>query len=261
MPGKNPEVAFVLVALTVVFLVLSGVVVYVLFFYQRRRFQHKHQLIELQKRFNETLLTSQLEIQEHDFGIISREIHDNVGQILSLAKIQLNIISQSDHIDKSMVNDVKDNITKVMTDLRDIAKGLNGDRVEISNLYETIMLEVDRINRCGTIYGSVTVEGSEREFNNQKKLILFRIIQESLQNILKHSNANNFFIQLFYRQDQAEVEITDNGRGFNTEEMLAKKSGLGLSNIIKRSELIGGAAAFQSSSNKGTTLSIKIPYD
>ena len=261
MPEDNREVVVVLVAVILAFLVLTGVVIYVLFFYQRRRFQHKHQIVEMQKHFSETLLTSQLEIQEHDFSIISREIHDNVGQILSLAKIQLNIISQTDHVDKIMVLEVKENIAKAMADLRDIARGLNTERVQVANLLETVRQEVGRINRSRFISGQVSVEGNERGLEEKKKLILFRIIQESLQNILKHSGATEFFIMFNYQPEALAINVTDNGKGFNTTEALNKKGGMGLANIQSRSELIGGNTVIDSKQGRGTIISINIPYE
>ncbi|HYF32535.1 MAG TPA: ATP-binding protein [Chitinophagaceae bacterium] len=261
MQLDSEEVVIVFVAGIAVFLVLSGIVIYILFFYQRKRFQHQRQLIELQKQFNETLLTSQIEIQEHDFNVISREIHDNVGQILSLAKIQLNIISQSENIDRNMINDVKENIAKAMADLRDIAKGLNSERVQISNLYETIHQEVDRISRGGFIKGTTSLLGDEKELQQQKKLILFRIVQESLQNILKHSEATEFCIKVHYGDNAVEINITDNGKGFNLKGASIETSGMGLSNIQNRSLLIGGTAAIETALGAGTTVSINIPYD
>ena len=250
-----------MIAITTTFLVLSGIVVYVLFTYQKKRFQHKHQLMELQKQFNEALLASQLEIQEHDFNMISQEIHDNVGQVLSLAKIQLNIIGQSNSLDGGKVNDVKDNIAKAMTDLRDIAKSLNGERIQKANFCEAVKQEVDRITRSGFIFGTVNVEGLEKELNQQKKLIAFRIIQEALQNILKHSNATTFFIEFCYSMNDVQIKISDNGNGFDPAKALAQKQGLGLSNMVGRCALIGGAVNIQSSPGKGTILLINFPYD
>lgn len=260
MPGEDQEVVIVLVAVTSMFLVLSGIVVYILFFYQRKRFQYQRHLIELQKQFNETLLTAQIEIQEHDFSVISSEIHDNVGQVLSLAKIQLNIISQSENMDRALVNDVKENIAKVMTDLRDIAKGLNGERIQTSDLYDNIRQEVERVNRSGFMVGAVTLNGEEKDLEQQKKLLLFRIVQESLQNILKHSEATHFSIILNYENDALEISVSDNGKGFDTADNQNAKNGMGLSNIRNRSLMIGGTACIESKPAAGTTISIKIPY-
>ena len=115
MPNDYEEVVIVVVVGMALFLVLTGIVIYILFFYQQKRFQHKQQIIEMREEFNETLLTSQIEIQEHNLNIISREIHDNVGQLLSLVKIQLNMIGQKEIVDQKIVNDARDNISRAMT--------------------------------------------------------------------------------------------------------------------------------------------------
>ena len=85
----------------------------------------------MQADFNQQLLQSQLEMQEQTFNIISTEIHDNVGQILSLAKVQLNIIDQGEMLDRSLLADAKESVSKAMIDLRDIAKSLNSERIKL----------------------------------------------------------------------------------------------------------------------------------
>ena len=259
MPNDYEEVVIVVVVGMALFLVLTGIVIYILFFYQQKRFQHKQQIIEMREEFNETLLTSQIEIQEHNLNIISREIHDNVGQLLSLVKIQLNMIGQKEIVDQKIVNDARDNISRAVTDLRDIAKGLNSERIQVSNLYEVVQLETDRINRSGFITGSVLREGEEREVDEQKKLILFRIIQECLQNIMKHARARTFNITLKYTDVKLHVTITDDGAGFDVKEVTVR-NGLGLSNIKSRTVLIGGTATIDSERGKGTFISIQVPY-
>ncbi len=122
-------------------------------------------------------------MQEQTFNTISQEIHDNVGQILSLAKVQLNIIDQSEQLDRTLLADAKDSVSKAMTDLRDIAKSLNSERIQLSGLPEITAQELQRINRAGLILTSIKTEGKEQNMQEQKKLIIFRIIQEALQNI------------------------------------------------------------------------------
>jgi two-component system NarL family sensor kinase len=87
------------------------------------------------------------------------------------------------------------------------------------------------------------------------------MIQECLQNILKHAEATTFSIHLGYEEMQLCISIQDNGKGFNLEEALAKKNGIGLSNIQSRSSLIGAMVGFESQPGNGTTISIKLPYD
>lgn len=209
--------------------------------------------------FNDQLLQSRLEMQEQTLNVISQEIHDNVGQILSLAKVQLNIMEHSGRFDSALLADVKESVGKVMTDLRDIAKSLNSDRIQLLNLPEMLTHELSRISRSGLMLTRMEVKGTEHAIQNQKKLILFRIIQEALQNILKHAKAGHIGLDFNYHEDYVEIRIADDGQGFQ-QDVPNRKEGLGLQNISSRATLIGGKAQIESIINEGTTITITAPY-
>jgi signal transduction histidine kinase len=228
--------------------------------YRNKRLQAIQEKEKMQADFNQQLLQSQLEMQEQTFNIISTEIHDNVGQILSLAKVQLNIIDQGEMLDRSLLADAKESVSKAMIDLRDIAKSLNSERIKLSSLQEITGLELQRINRLGLMTTSLRTDGETRNLQEQKKLIIFRIIQESLQNIIKHSKAKNIEICFHYDKDILKIEVVDNGTGFD-KTLLEKKEGIGLQNIISRALLIGGEANINSVPGKGTIITIISPYE
>ncbi|HMI63946.1 MAG TPA: histidine kinase, partial [Puia sp.] len=195
MPDNQyKEILIVLIACTVLFLVLAAIILLFLYLYQRRRYEQQRQLTDLQQQFREQSLKAQLEIQEQTFLAISQEIHDNVGQVLSLAKVQVNILHETGQLDKELLEATRDNIGKAMADLRDLSGSLNSDRIRYSPIHETLMREADGINRTGTILAEVQIEGEAREMEPQKKLILCRILQESIQNCLKHSGASRILI-------------------------------------------------------------------
>jgi two-component system NarL family sensor kinase len=262
MPAKSYQEEVVMFAIIgiIVFLVVISLMVFILLFYQKKRFQHKQQMATKKKEYANQLLQSQLEIQEQIFTSISNEIHDNVGQVLSLAQVQLSIIDQKDFLDKALLAETKESVSKAMTDLRDIAKSLSSDRVQVSSLTEITGYELQRINNSGIMLTSQSIEGTEREMQEQKKLILFRIIQEVLQNILKHSKAKNIDVTFRYSDDQLMIAIADNGTGFDTA-LIEKKDGLGLRNVVNRAALIGGKTTIQSTINEGTYITIISPYD
>lgn len=214
----------------------------------------------MQQQYTEQLLQSRLEIQEQTFTTISQEIHDNVGQTLSLAKVQMNIIEQKETMDTAIFTEAKANISRAMTDLRDIARSLNTDRITLESLPQTVAQEVSRINRAGIIAVAINITGEEVAMPNQKKLIIYRMVQESLQNILKHAAATQVTIQFLFEAAYLQVLITDNGTGFNTQKLTPNNAGLGLQNIVHRAMLIGGNATITSAINKGTTITITSPY-
>lgn len=102
--NQYKEVLIVLVACIVLFLILAAIILFFFFLYQRRRYQQQRQMAELQLQFREQSLKAQLEIQETTFHAISQEIHDNVGQLLSLAKVQINIMDESQRLDEELMD-------------------------------------------------------------------------------------------------------------------------------------------------------------
>lgn len=259
MQDNRTEILIVIIAVSLVFLVLTGIMTFIVIYYQKRKFQHHQQLIDQEVEYSKQLHQSQIEMQESTFYNISQEIHDNVGQTLSVAKIQLNIIAQSSAEFNPLLNDAKDSVSKALTDLRDIAKSLNSDRVKLLTLTEMTEHELQRINKLEIINTSLKINGIEEKLADQKKLILFRIIQESLQNILKHSFAKNIEVVLNYVNSQLKIVIIDDGIGFN-KDLITAKEGLGLQNIKSRASLIGGSASIDSIINKGTTITIILAY-
>lgn len=211
--------------------------------------------------FNEQLLKSQLEIQEQSFNVISMEIHDNVGQTLSLLNVKLNIIDQQQTLDKVLLADARESVKKAMNDLRDIAKSLHSERIRLASLPDITEHESQRINQTGLVKVSIQNQGEEQAVQDGKKVILFRMIQECLQNIIKHSAATMATVNFLYEPDYLEIKITDDCVGFDTEMTNAGSGfGIGLKNILKRATAINGNVNINSEVNKGTTITIRTPY-
>ncbi|UAY52634.1 sensor histidine kinase [Ferruginibacter albus] len=259
--GSNSDYLLIVVCIGLFFALLSvSIILFVIYYHKKRReaIKDKDTLIE---NFNKTILETQLEIQEQTFNYISQEIHDNVGQILSLAKVQINIMNESEYISKDMLNEVKENVSKAMADLRNISKSLSSERIRLHGIYETVAMEAANINNSGVIKVVTSLNGAEQKMDEQKKLILFRIIQESLQNCIKHAHASEVTIDFSYLPDVLQVLVRDNGKGFDEAEIAINNKGLGLLNIKNRAALTGGSGIIASELNKGTTVTIKIPYE
>lgn len=231
-----------------------------LFFYFRRFYKMQVEKKQMQLLFSQELSNAQLEIQEQTFLSISQEIHDNVGQILSLAKVQLNLMEEQAQEKNPLLSDVSENISKAMTDLRDLSKGLNSERIRVIGLLPAVEQEVQRINRTGILHIQLSSSGTEEKGDGRRELILFRVIQECLQNIIKHAQATQVSIAFSFRPGQILAQITDNGKGFNPAEALQVSSGLGLRNMHKRMELIGGTVYFDSQEKQGTRIQLFMPY-
>lgn len=257
--GEGPGLS---ILLGMVLLICFGIAIITLFsiFNKKKQLNQKEKEV-MRATYDKIILQSQLEIQEQTFNVISSELHDNVGQILSLAKVQINIIKERQELSTEMLDQVKDNISKAMTDLRDIAHGLSSDRIRTMSICETVEEELDRINKTGILRAYISKNGQECQLGEQKKLILFRIIQESIQNCIKHAAATELAVAFSFDQGQVKVLIRDNGKGFHPQEALQRNHGLGLMNIQRRARLAGGEARVESAPHAGTSIDINIPYE
>ncbi len=259
MEAQNYQIITGLVIGTIVFLIIGFFIIILVAYFNSRKKKFILEKQLLQTLFNEQLLKSQLEMQEQTFNAISQEIHDNVGQSLSLAKMQLHLVERGKTFNEKLITDTQDSIAKAITDLRDIAKSLNTERIHQTRLTDIIAGELSRLNRSGLLTTEISAEGEEREIGDQKKLIVFRMLQEALQNILKHAQASGVSIAFRFDEDTVQIKVSDNGKGF-ARERITKKDGLGLNNMQSRASLIGGDLRIDSALNEGTTITITAPY-
>lgn len=211
--------------------------------------------VEQEQAFKQTLLQTQIEIQEQTLKTISQEIHDNVGQVLSLVKLNITQAKDSEQYNENKLNNAQQLLSKAIQDLRDISKSLNTETISNIGILTALQNEIDIINKSGANF-SLTVEGAQKQIAPQTQLILFRIIQECINNNIKHSNATQSSVYLFYGSTTLDITIEDNGIGFNTE---AITKGQGLSNVNSRAKLIGANIYFKSQHGKGTVINICLP--
>ncbi|WP_272151622.1 sensor histidine kinase [Tenacibaculum aiptasiae] len=235
-------VATLLIAIIIVFLVTLFSV------FQQRKNKLLVERAENRKRYERELAETQIEIREETLRNISWELHDNIGQLLTLAKIQMQ------HASPENIEEIADTIAKSLTEIRALSKSINPDFINAIKLREAIELELKRFNRLNYIESSFEVEGEEREINQKHGIIIFRILQEFFSNTIKHSKATKLEVFLNYKEDAIEIEAKDNGVGFEMKKVRLK--GIGLQNIKARAKLINAEAKFKSEPQKGTSLII-----
>lgn len=265
MHDTYKEIILILTAGSVLFLVLAGIVVFVLLFYQKRRFQHREQMVVLKNSMEQELLKAQLEAQEAAFRQIAEELHDNVGQLLSSTKILLAITQRSLAQPPGTLQTAEETLAKAIKDLRSLSKSLNKEWLEKFNLVDNLRTEADRINAARMVRVEVEATIDILPLKPEEQVMLFRIIQEALQNCIKHSEAGSISIRIEVVDKIILVGVRDDGKGLPEEiarsgsEEIARSGGLGLLNMEHRTHLLGGTICWQSTANQGTTVSIQLP--
>jgi two-component system, NarL family, sensor kinase len=263
MPNDSKEVIVMLIGGSILFLVLVSILIFVVLFYQKKKFLHVRQLFQIDKLHTETLFQSQIEIQEETLKNISQEIHDNIGQVLSLIKLNLNSLSEPQNpADKEKLENSIDLLSKSIKDLRDVARSINTDYVLQIGLNNAIRQQLSLLEKTGVFQTKMNEFGEARSLGQRNELIVFRIVQELLNNIVKHANASIIEIKAFYDIDKLKLMVIDNGRGFDIAAVKISDNttkGLGLSNMLNRINLINGRLDIYSEPGKGTTISIELP--
>jgi two-component system NarL family sensor kinase len=261
MPEAKEQITTTILAVILVLLFFGVLFIFMLSYIHYRRRQTAREKKDMQDQFDQQLMQTRLEIQEQTFRYLSEEIHDHVGQLLSLAKIQLSSFKEHEPIDFPMLKDAGANVARALQDLRSLAKGLHAGHIRHFSIREAVDEEVQRVRKAGGLTVSVTSEGAEKKIKEEKQLILFRVIQECLQNCLKHAAATNINIGFTWYSDSLRIRVRDDGCGFDTDTAPTLAGGLGLENIRNRARLTGGTSSIISRQGEGTTVTVQIPYE
>lgn len=236
------------------FLIISSVVVFILvitmislfILFQKRK---NHMLLEkkdAEKIFEQEISKTQIEIREETFRNISWELHDNIGQLLTLAKIQLQ--------NNANIEEVKETLNKSLKELRLLSKLINPNVLKNISLEDAISQEIDRFNRLNFIDAKLNIVGSQIKLDSKIEIVFFRILQEFFSNTIKHAKATNLDVLLNYKDNELIISAIDNGLGFDLNKH--NNSGIGLNNIKSRAELVNAKATIVSKPNVGTELTI-----
>ena len=264
MPNSQGEEIYIVIIIgAFLALMLVSFIVTILFKYQRRRYKQEQELLLMKDQYEREALRSQLEIQENTFRNIGQELHDNIGQMLSVVKLSLAILPVSkEHPAYEPIVSARQMLNKAMMDLADLTKSLHTERIAQIGLLEALRFELDTLSKAGLLEVDFQLEGAEQIFDEQKSIFLFRIFQELLNNILKHSKATRIEMLLKYSADNRfMMRITDNGVGFDVEgkkKSISSSSGVGLKSIFNRAKLIGAEIDMLSEPGKGTTVIIEL---
>jgi two-component system, NarL family, sensor kinase len=259
MPYKD-DIIFSILATSAIILLLALFIVIFIFLQQHRKKKYRSEKQLLQSQYEQNLLRTQLEIQEQTLKTIGEEIHDNIGQVLSLVKLNLNTLNNfSDVASQQKADTTKALVSKVIIDLRQLSRSLHGDKVAEVGLKEAIEGQLKIIENSGQFATELTVAGTQSALQPQQEMVLYRMVQEILNNAVKHSKATQIKAVLTYQPAAFTLSISDNGIGFDASALEANKTGIGLTNIYNRAALIGATVTVDSLPGKGTAISIGLP--
>lgn len=263
MQTSTDAIVLTIIISTIIVLSLSIAIIYFLFLYQRKKFRHQQELSEIREAFSQTLLESKLAIQEQTLDHIAKELHANVSHLVSLININLSeILPQSPEYQRENIIETKSLAKQLMSELKALSASLNTDHINHIGFVKALENELNRLAQTRKYDVEVTKTGEVYRMQAEHEIILFRLCQEVLNNVVKYAKASKVSTTMAFFPDHFTLRIADNGTGFNVEEALslsAEKQSTGLLNMRKRAGLIHADLNISSYNGNGTTVTIDIP--
>ncbi len=191
---------------------------------------------------------------------IARELHDGIGQELLLLKLNLLSNSKDKFLGDPDIKNIEDPsglVQKIITELNMVIFNIKPAALCETGLGTALSTMVNKITSSGYIKGTLNIIGMDGRLNDKLELTIYRIIQEALNNIIKHSYAKEFTVQIINRNRRIKILISDNGKGISKD--IKNAAGFGLFNIRERVEHFNGIFKIDSSEKNGTLLVIDLP--
>jgi hypothetical protein len=216
----------------------------------------------LQKEFSNELLLAQMEVKEQTLRTVAHDLHDNIGQLLSLIIVTLSTLEIKDD-DKAnqKVSYLEDLTARSIKEVKMLSRLLHGEDLLKNGLAKAIEFELEWLTKSDRFKIEYQSEDYKENhaLNKNNLTILFRIFQESINNILQHAKATTILVVLKKNKENTWLSVEDNGKGFNLEDVQKQNKGMGLNNLNRRAAIINGSVTFESIIGKGTKVSIQIP--
>ena len=265
---QYPEIVVQLIISICIALLLIGFIVAFFQLYQKKKLVQEKEMENMKTAFEKELLQTRLEIQEEVLKNISMEIHDNIGQVMLLANVNASIL-QSMPMPvgaPELIIETKQLLGKAIDDISQLSRSLHSDRVTELGVFKAIKYELELLAQKGlyTITISDHLPEGEKPLPKESQLVLFRMYQEISKNIIKHSRANRIDLIIDKKNNGINLQISDNGIGFDPTKMEVTDSslnGVGMRSLRSRISLVKGTFTINSVLQEGTTICIFIPVN
>jgi signal transduction histidine kinase len=251
---ENDIIFIVIIGSCCLVIAACALVMYVRLYNEKKK-KHFEEKSIMAIEFDRQLMQSALETQEATMSMLSKELHDNIGQLLNSTKLLIGVTERSlPSVPETLVT-AGETLGRAIQELRSLSKSMDKDWLTQFDLLENLEAETIRVNSAQDLRIHFTKPDS-LPLKSGEQVILFRIVQETIQNAIKHANAANVYITIDKHSGILKVTVSDDGLGFDENKATR---GLGFRNISHRTRLLGGTATWQSAPGKGTTVTIELP--
>jgi signal transduction histidine kinase len=234
-------------------LIVSGIVgIIIIYFIVSIIRQHRRSLA----LYKQSIFT-EINTLEKERTRMAADLHDEVGPVLSAIKLRLSSLDLHDPEDEAELSKTNAQIDKLLKRMREISFDLMPNSLLRKGLASAIGEFIEYCSKSSPL--EIHFQHEPITLTQQQSINLYRIIQEIIHNTIRHANASALQIELKKEREKIVLKASDNGTGFNYETKSKESSGLGLRNLLSRTEIIGGQMFFESKKNRGTSYTFEIP--
>lgn len=242
-----------------------GIVLFIII-YERKMFHNKLRMSQMEKEYQKKLLRSSLLSQEKERDRIARDLHDDVGGILSAMNLNLQLIDKfgnSPEKIKEGLEQTSEMLEEAIKSVRRISQDLLPVTLDKFGISSAIKELCKRANHPDILDVTFMEEGTPFRFEKAKEKEFYRIVQELLNNALKHSNAKRIEIQLHWEPREIRLVVKDDGQGFEIKSngKHIKDQSLGLGNIETRANVLNADLNIISGKGKGVKINVSLTVD
>lgn len=232
--NNNDIIYTVVFAALAILLLIAGVII-TIFIAHRQKTKQEIEMAQMQLSYEKEIRTVEQEVQEQVLANFSSELHDNIGQLLTLLRLQIEQ-EKLDSPEDGKFAGMDDTLEMTINQVRMMSRSLNSDFIMQAGLVKAIDIEINRLKQINSIQIHWDNDQQEPHLSKDQRLMAFRIFQEMLNNTLKHAKAKNIYITLKGDKQQFMLSVKDDGVGFDLSSVMNNGAN-GLKNIVKRAAL------------------------
>lgn len=243
-----------ILSLIFVLAALSAFAIMIIIRFNRKRIEHAGELVQKEAEKSLAIKQTAFDTQEAERKRIGEDLHDDIGPRLAMLKMQLSNVKRKHPNTAKALDPLLDQFKETISHVRKVSHDLVPNVLYELGLAESIRSISRSINHMHGLSSTCEIDDDLPEMNKKKELAVYRIIQEGVNNAIKHSEASEINIHLYLEDNHIIAKVTDDGIGMSSK----KSDGIGLQNIRKRAEMFDGKLDIQSVENQGTKLLVKL---
>jgi two-component system, NarL family, sensor kinase len=247
MGSKEADIYFAL-------LIAIGVVAFVISYFIATLIRNQRRYIALYKQ----KINAEITTLESERSRIAADLHDDFGPFLSSIKMRISLLNTATPKEESMITKLKSDIDSMMIKIREISNNLVPSVLTHKGLVEALSIYCYHISQAGKVQVNFAAAPS-LQLLQQQEIHIYRIVQEIINNAIKHAHCTVIDVTLFYKDGRLVLSITDDGIGFDKQMVMRQSAGLGLKNISSRADILKSALYIETTPGKGVHYQVEIP--